>query len=194
MCSKAPGYFHQYIGIGQVGDWLKGERASYDFVLGKARLCGDRALAKRLERNGPPPYKKTARLMAQRGALLRCGGSLYGKTSYRHLQPYYVGAQGYSLPDAARAALGLRDSLKALWGECQALKLNDIAGRLEVPVHIIAGRHDMQVPAAVAKEYFDGLAAPQKSWHWFEQSAHAPMIEEPEKFNSLMLSVILPVF
>ena len=46
------------------------------------------------------------------------------------------------------------------------------------------------VPDSVAT---DNIAAPHKKIVWFEQSAHNPPFEEPEKFNRVLIDEVLPL-
>ena len=61
----------------------------------------------------------------------------------------------------------------------------------EIPVYIIAGKHDYTVNYKLQKEYFDGLTAPQKGFYTFENSAHSPIVEEPERFIDIVVSDIM---
>ena len=53
-----------------------------------------------------------------------------------------------------------------------------------MPVIITQGRHDFNTPSALAQKWFDSLEAPFKKWIWFEESAHSPIAEEPEKWTN----------
>jgi pimeloyl-ACP methyl ester carboxylesterase len=55
---------------------------------------------------------------------------------------------------------------------------------VEVPVLFALGRHDRQVDARIAADYFDVLQAEHKRLVWFDQSAHNVPFEEPERFNA----------
>jgi hypothetical protein len=46
------------------------------------------------------------------------------------------------------------------------------------------------VSARVASEYFDALRAPAKERIWFEESAHNPPFEEPERFNDVIRKAV----
>jgi proline iminopeptidase len=52
------------------------------------------------------------------------------------------------------------------------------------------GRHDWQVPAVLAARYFDRIHAPTKRLVWFEQSAHNPPFEEPDRFNQAVVEAL----
>jgi proline iminopeptidase len=58
----------------------------------------------------------------------------------------------------------------------------DSIAKLDVPVLVLAGRHDMNVNANVAYEWLVQLWAPDKQFVWFEHSGHIPMTEEPGKY------------
>lgn len=186
MCREKPDLFMKYIGIGQVGNWLEGERISYAFALRKMESIGQTARLKKLENIGEPPYPKMAHLIFQRQCLLRAGGSMYEKTSYRHFFPVYLQSESYSLYELMKAGIAMKKSLSQLWDECLTVDLAKQAPVLRVPVCFISGRHDYQVPSETSLAYFERLEAPAKNWHWFERSAHLPMFEEPEKFATVV--------
>jgi pimeloyl-ACP methyl ester carboxylesterase len=62
-----------------------------------------------------------------------------------------------------------------------------------VPVFFLLGRHDWQMPASVAAAYFDTVEAPCKRLVWFEDSAHYPPFEEPQKFERVLVEQVLPL-
>lgn len=54
----------------------------------------------------------------------------------------------------------------------------------------MAGRQDYNTPSKLVKQYYKELDAPIKEFHWFEDSAHDPHFEEPEKFYQLMRCIL----
>jgi pimeloyl-ACP methyl ester carboxylesterase len=40
--------------------------------------------------------------------------------------------------------------------------------------------------------YFDALTAPSKQLVWFEESGHEPFVDEPAKFNRMMMELVRP--
>ena len=66
------------------------------------------------------------------------------------------------------------------------------APRLEAPVYFFEGRHDYNTPWELVQEYYDKLDAPKgKTLIWFENSAHSPNLEEPERFSRVMINRVL---
>jgi proline iminopeptidase len=63
--------------------------------------------------------------------------------------------------------------------------------RLEVPVYILQGRHELRSRTGLALEWFERLEAPGKQLIWFERSGHNPQFEERGRFDDLMISKIL---
>jgi pimeloyl-ACP methyl ester carboxylesterase len=61
--------------------------------------------------------------------------------------------------------------------------------KLNVPVYLLLGRHDWNVPSVVAVEFLNNLEAPQKEVVWFENSGHQPMSEDAEAFNKSIIRI-----
>ncbi len=82
-------------------------------------------------------------------------------------------------------------------GSTQAALLSDLAKmdltrtlpRLEVPFVMVQGRLDQVAPSEVAERFASCLEAPSKELVWFEESAHTPHFEEPDKFRDLLMRV-----
>ena len=79
-------------------------------------------------------------------------------------------------------AEGLLHSQEELVDEVVALDFFRDVPELKVPVILTEGRHDQNTPASIAHRWYDGLRAPKKQWIWFENSAHSPIHEEPERW------------
>ena len=61
------------------------------------------------------------------------------------------------------------------------------------PTFFFSGRFDHTVDAELASRYLDCISAPKKAFIWFENSAHSPPFEEPERFNATMIEKVLPL-
>ena len=60
---------------------------------------------------------------------------------------------------------------------------------LDVPIVLAQGRLDQVAPGEATQRFYDSLTAPSKQLVWFENSAHTPQYDEPEKFRRLLLDV-----
>jgi len=73
--------------------------------------------------------------------------------------------------------------------ELTALDLVRSVPRIDVPIVMAQGRHDQVAPSGAAQRYFDAVDAPSKNLVWFDNSAHTPHFEEPEKFRDLLMGL-----
>jgi pimeloyl-ACP methyl ester carboxylesterase len=62
---------------------------------------------------------------------------------------------------------------------------------LEVPVYFFSGRYDYTVNHDLSKDYLNQLRAPEKGFYTFENSAHSPFFEEPEKVREVLQEDVL---
>ncbi|MBW2397363.1 MAG: hypothetical protein JRG95_24205 [Deltaproteobacteria bacterium] len=62
---------------------------------------------------------------------------------------------------------------------------------LRVPAFFFSGRHDYNTPFELVEEYVETLDAPHKEIVWFENSAHMPNLEEPKRFQEMLIEKLL---
>jgi len=98
-----------------------------------------------------------------------------------------------NLVDLVQFGRGNRFSLAQLERERTQIKLRDRYRSFNVPILFLLGRYDRYVPAVLAKAYFETIEAPCKRLVWFEESAHNPPFEEPEKFKEVLIKEVLPL-
>ena len=97
-----------------------------------------------------------------------------------------------NLVDLVKFGQGNRFSLESLRPEYSKVDLTRYDS-FRVPVIFLLGRHDWHVPSVLAERYFDAVSAPRKRLVWFEQSAHNPPFEEPERFVRVVTREVLPL-
>ena len=194
--SKRPALYNTYVGIGQVSNMAEGETISYDWALQQAKSAYDKSSIQILTDSGPPPYAgdwKT-KFMAQRRILGKYGGEYYGSKigAFGVVMKNLIFSTEYTLPDRINFFRGILGSLELLMPELLKVNLFNQVPRLDVPVWFMLGRHDYEVPAVLAEQYFEVLKAPSKKLFWFENSSHLPNTEESELFNKIMVDELLP--
>jgi proline iminopeptidase len=187
--SLHPGKVAAYVGVGQVADMREGERLSYEFALREASRRGDDDAVKALQSIGAPPHA-VDEMLASRKWVERFGGSFHGNLSKGKLIAAALQTDEANLVDLIRFGQGNRFSLNHLWDEFSALDIDDRLTRFDTPIVFMLGRHDWQVPAVLAARYFDRIHAPTKRLVWFEQSAHNPPFEEPDRFNQAVVEAL----
>ena len=58
-----------------------------------------------------------------------------------------------------------------------------------IPVHFLQGRYDFECPGELVEAYYNALEAPEKSFTWFENSAHNMMYDEPDNTNQELIRI-----
>jgi pimeloyl-ACP methyl ester carboxylesterase len=178
---ERPDLFDAFVGTGQVAsDRLREREVQRAYLYDRANEAGDQDLLERLQ--------KGARV--DEDDLFRHGAQLRGVTSHWALVRIGFKAPEYTLLDALNvprgaAAVGARMDYDVVTGP-----LDETVLSVEVPVHFFLGRHDFNTPSVLAAEYWEKLAAPCKRLVWFEDSAHFPFLEEPERFREEMLKAV----
>ncbi len=195
LASRHPEHIAAYIGMGQLADGPENERISYEFVYSEAKKRGDQKAIKDLERIGAPKnglYASLDDLMVQRDYMTKFGGGGYKESAsiWTSMILPLLATPEYTLLDLPKYSQGAFYNLRQLWSEvAQSSFMRDVT-TLSVPVYITQGRHDKNTPSQLARAWFDALEAPHKEWFWFEESAHSPIKEEPERWSCVVGEII----
>jgi len=181
LVRERPELFRAYVGVGQITDPERAGVLADVFIVRKAREEGeDRAIAQLGSRGE----------LAREKWLTKFGGVLYGHDSYRPLLRQAFRAPEYSVWDALKVAQGFRFSSEHMRYNVIVGALMDEVTAVRVPVYFFQGRHDYVTPSQLTEEYLSKLQAPSKKMVCFENSAHYPFIEEPQRFALEMAKVL----
>ncbi len=198
VCHRHPDKVAGYIGYGQVVNGIENEAVSYNYTLQKAKEAGCAEDTAELERIGPPvngQYKPVFEgLMAQRRLLKKYGGHSTKKGGYFSgtVMPILTSPE-LSLRDKIGTAKGYKVCLSQMWPTIVQYDFVKECNTFQMPYYIFQGRKDNNTPASLVQAFYDAIQAPDKDLVWFENSAHGPMGEEPEKFKKLMREKLLPI-
>jgi len=188
---KHPDLFYAYFGIGQVAHQYKGEKISFDWVKEQALERNDKKAIRRLSEMTFPDSLASSKewvgfIMAERNYVNQYGGAMRNITGMWPLIKRMLLAKEYTLGDKIKYARGSLFSLEHLWADVINANLFQEIDSMQVPVYIFQGILDYQTPYVVARDFFDQLKAPQKAFFTFENSAHSPLMEEVDRFNSIV--------
>ena len=178
--------------VGTDIDGVAAGHSAYDFALSTARQRTNKRAIRQLEAIGPPPHLDAT----QFGTRVRWASNFGGVTTdetygsvVRGLLASLMRSSDYSTGDVVRTVRGITATQAALLPELATLDLVRTLPRLDVPVVMVQGRLDQVAPGAAAERYASSLEAPSKELVWFEDSAHTPHLEEPEKVRELLMRV-----
>lgn len=198
VCQRHPEKIAGYIGYGQVVNGIENETVSYAFALEEAKKAGNAEDIAELERIGPPvngQYKPVFEgLMTQRKIMKKYGGHSTKKGGYFSgtVIPILISSE-LSLRDKYGTAKGYKVCLSQMWPTIVHYDFVNDCAPFQMPYYIFQGRLDRNTPASLVQEFYDSIEAPDKDLIWFENSAHGPMGEEPEKFKRLMREKFLKI-
>lgn len=194
VIKRYPEYYYAYFGIGQVGNQLKSEKISYDFVLSEASRRSDKKAIRKLEDIGSPPYSSGEEWLnavrVERKYVTKYGGAMKDGNFMTEALTALINCREYNLGDKLNYMKANIRSLQYLWKTVIDADLANQIPAQKIPVYIFQGMNDYQTSYEVAKEYFDKLDAPQKQFFSFENSAHSPNYEEKEKFEAILGEIV----
>lgn len=187
--NQAPHLFQAYIGIGQVARQLESERLAYTFMLQEFQKANNKKMVRKLKKfhidnGGDISFRY---LGVRSKGMMKLGiGIMRHCTSMMECAMTVLSYKGYTLKEKFNFPLGNNFSLKCLWNFVLHTDLINQVPELKVPVYILQGKYDYQVSYTVAMEFSQKLKAPVKGFYTFENSAHSPCFEEPEKMCNIL--------
>ena len=190
LAEKHPEWLHAYIGVAQGVDARESERRGWAWAMEQAR-AGKNAEAIR-DLNSIAPYAVGKTPLPVKDILVqRRWINFYGGAAYRRPSAGFEGAAvnlspEYTDEDVRQVWNAEALSVERLLSPILEADLSHVK-QLKAPLILFLGRHDYNVSATVAAEWFAGVKAPSKQLVWFEQSAHELMVEEPGK---VLLSLV----
>lgn len=189
-----PELYCAYMGIGQLAQQDRSERLAYTYMLEQFRIANNQKMIRKLEKFSLDKGGAVTigYLPARSAGMMKLGiGVMHKMTSMWSCVGIVLGYKGYTPLEKLKFPLGSSFSLKYLWDTVLQIDLIKQVPALKVPVYIFQGKYDYQVSYAVAKDYAAALSAPLKGFYTFENSAHSPCFEEPERMCHIIRNDVL---
>ncbi|MDO9634192.1 MAG: alpha/beta hydrolase [Paludibacter sp.] len=187
-----PELYHAYFGIGQVSHQFKGEQISCNWALDQAVERNDTKAIKTLKNLNFPDStagidKWMKYLMMERRFVNRYGGGTTREiTGMWPLVKLVLNSEIYTFSEKMNFMNSSMFSLKSMWLDVINTNLFNEIDSMKVPVYMFHGKYDYTTPYPLANDFYQQLKAPQKGFFLFENSAHSPIMEEPEEFNVIL--------
>jgi pimeloyl-ACP methyl ester carboxylesterase len=194
VAAQAPELYYAYIAIAQMSDHLTSERMAYEYMLKEHRDAGNRKMVRRLEATPITDVIPYGYLKLRDEAMHTIGvGTTRNMTSI--ISGVFLPSlmcRDYTFTEKinlwrAKARAGVHP----LWDTILATDLTKQVPELKIPVYFFHGIYDYTVSYDLARDYFEQLKAPVKGFYTFNQSAHSPMFEEPEKAITILQNDVL---
>ena len=181
--------FNMLFLVGTDVDVPKANAYAIDFAIKMARERNNRKIIKRIEKLNGEPIIDAKRFQQRAKILTDLGGIKVGST-YTQLvlssMKNMLLCKSYSISDIFKTMKGMKFCQNALLKELDTLNLFNKISRVDVPVYFLHGNFDAVSPLDVTFSFYNHLQAKQKEFVTFEQSAHFPHYDEPEKFSKIL--------
>nr|WP_171595964.1 alpha/beta hydrolase [Marinifilum caeruleilacunae] len=182
MVHEKPEMFHAYVSVGQVVDSHEAIKIQKKFLIREAQNRGMDSLALELE-NGDEMYYENW--------LFKFGAELKNSTSFLPLILSGLQAPEYALPEVSAVAKGSSFSSQHMKYNVLDSSILKSVKYYKIPVYFFAGKKDYTTPFELVERYFNQIQAPRKELIYFENSAHFPFFEEPDRFCVELENVLL---
>lgn len=188
--SQHPEMYLAYVGIGQMSDTIESELDGLELCIEAAEKAGNkddtaklRALTDSISRGEEITSRKYVRKYGFAARQINDNADYW--------MGYFFGTE-YNLTDAIRlytASIQYQDTLIL---EALNNPITEIVNTLDIPVYFVMGAYDGMTSPKAAENYLNSLAGDAiHEMVVFDNSAHYPQFEEPDKFNEWMRSVFV---
>jgi pimeloyl-ACP methyl ester carboxylesterase len=194
--AQHPELYHAYIGVAQISNTLKSEVLAYDYMLNEFKASGNMKMVKKLEaipvtmEGGVPTEYHMVRDVAMHSLGIGTTHDMNSIVSGIVLPSFTF--REYTLTEKVNMwRAKARNGISVLWETSLATDLSQQLTEFELPIYLFEGIYDYTCNYTVAREYFEKIHAPIKGFYTFENSAHSPIFEEPEKSLKILREDVL---
>lgn len=197
--SKAPELFRAYVAMGQITRQRESERIAFEFMLKKFTELNNQRSIKVLKKFRNLESESDLISFYNSGARDKLMHKL-GIGTMRSMKSVFW---DIFLPVWTCRAYTLREKYNIWKSKMMFLpKTNlknetlttDFSGafpEIAIPIYFVSGRYDLTVNVDLSKEYYYRLNAPMKGFYTFENSAHGPLFEEPDRMKEILITDVL---
>jgi pimeloyl-ACP methyl ester carboxylesterase len=195
VVAKAPDRFRAYVGMAQIVHQLRSEVMAHDYLLAAYRERGNAAMVRKLEAAPVSMESGTSEawMRLRDEAMHRAG---VGHT--RDMDSVITGiflpmwrVRAYTVMEKINIWRGKLWSRPFFWDELLRDDLSTRLTTIELPVYFFVGRYDQTANPTLSRAYFDAIDAPVEGFYAFENSAHSPLFEEPDRATQILLQDVL---
>lgn len=192
---KAPELFHAYLSVSQITDQKRSEQLAYKYMVKQFRLRGDKKMLKKFAQYPIEEINTPAYYIMRDTPMHKLG---IGTT--HEMQSVVSGVfipvmlcRDYTFVEKVNVWRGkhFASTTCNLWSAVVDRNLFEEVKEVKIPVYFFSGAYDYTTSATLVKEFYDSIKAPHKAYYLFENSAHSPMFEEPERMGRILREDVL---
>lgn len=194
--ARSPELYSAYIGQAQMSNQLLSEKMAYDYMLQQFKANGNNAMLRKLEaapvtlEGGTPAAYRAIRDEAMHSLGVGTAHDINSVITGIFLPSWQ--SREYTLTEKVHLWRGKAQAgIAVLWDTMIKTDLSQQVTEFRIPVYFFSGVYDYTCNYSLSRDYFEKIEAPVKGFYTFEQSAHSPMFEEPEKVQKILLEDVL---
>jgi len=191
MAARRPDLFYAYVGTEQIVDMARNEQTSYQIILERARIAGNAATVKKLERIGAPPYKKPMDWGVKQNAA-EVADPDYGRIAAR-IRRMVLFSPSYSLKDILDLIGGSTFCMSKLYTQWMAFDARRLGMSFQTPIFIIEGASDVMTPSELAGEWVSSIDAPQKAFVPINGASHLAFVTAADAYLAELVGRVRPL-
>lgn len=173
LVAEHPELFSAYISIGQVVDDEMSSSIKERFIRESAIKNNRKEIITELEKPVKPNFENW---------LFEFGGELKNNKSYFPIIWSGLRAPEYTINEVLNVGKGSSFSNQYMKYNVLDSSIYFKIKEYQIPVYFFVGKSDYTTPCELIEKYYNRIKATQKKMIYFDNSAHFPFFEEPEKF------------
>lgn len=187
---KYPELYHAYIGMGQIANDDLNSAMNYEYLVDYFAEKGDDAMVRKINKyktadGWNPPGNVVEQILCKAGAATTrdC------KSDALDIFLPIMWNEEYTFAEKCNIWKGKMSSAKTQLMQDRYIDFMNVYTEFELPIYFFSGAYDYTVNHELSAMYLEKITAPDKGFYLFENSAHSPLFEEPEKAVQILLGI-----
>lgn len=192
--SNVPSLYRAYISTGQITNQFESEKLAYIFMKEQYKSNKNAKMLRKIEKYtieeiNTPSYK---RFRDEPMHKLGIGTTHRMKSVINGIFRPVMLQTEYTMKEKMNVWRGkyFTSRIAGLWDKLVETDLTNTVQTIQIPVYFLHGIFDYTTSYILARDYFNRLEAPLKGFYTFDQSAHSPLFEEPEKMKLIIEDIL----
>jgi len=196
---QSPELYEAYIGIAQITNQAESEKLAYKYMMDEYNNQGNKKAIEKLSKY--PIIDSDTYILPFHKSLIRdkymhelgIGTMRNMKNVFKDVFIQVWKCKAYTIKEKINIWESKFSFVKKTKLLDQLFK-TDISKKiliLNIPVYFFSGKYDLTVNHDLSKSYLEKLEAPVKGFYTFNESAHSPIFEEPQKVKEIMINDVL---
>ncbi len=187
---KYPELYYAYIGMGQIANDELNSQMNYEYLVNYFTEKGDNAMVRKINKyKTDDGWNAPGNVVEQ--ILCKAGAATTRECRSDALDIFLpiMWNSEYTFGEKCNIWLGKMSSAKTQLMQDRYIDFINVYTEFELPIYFFSGAYDYTVNHELSAMYLDKITAPDKGFYLFEDSAHSPLFEEPEKAVKILLDI-----